>query len=356
VKRSAHLFAAALLIAFALPANAVVERYKDEALYLARLAELGYDSLQEDFEGSDWDSVRSNYPALNYAASITSKSIEWESAGKDLTTWPGTTALISTNQNWARGAGWGIFDNYLASTLRITTPAPIYGIGFWVKTNPGGQDVGIFFEDRFTVNEPGYLMSWWANSAQKSGAMYPGDIHPFGHGFVGFIDPDGFTEVIVTGTLEVNEEGQLEGGTVHGADDFTFAVPPGFILSPLESWRASHFTAADLADPTKEATVWGNTANPDHSSRNNWEENVFGGDPLDATDEGFNVQLALTPTAGAPLFGFTYPRRTNDPSLLYTPTQSDDLQIWHSGPGLPRRDRHGPSCPGLRTRHRRGCR
>lgn len=318
--------AAVLLGAFALPAAAAVERYKVESEYLARLAELGYENLQEDFEGSDWDGVRSNYPIQNYAAFVTSKRITWASAGQDLWTYPGTVALISTNQNWAR-TGWGIFDNYLASTKRITAPEPIYGIGFWVKTNPGGQDIGILFEDRTTATEPGYVLPGY-------GAMYPGDIHPFGHGFVGFVDPDGFNEVIVTGTLEVNEEGQLEGGTVFGADDFTFAVAPGFQLTPLENWRIAHFSAPDLADPAKEATVWGNGADPDGDGLNNDGEFGLGTNPRDARDGDGGVIPGTVYESGQVLLKITYRSRNDDSGLTINAAVSGNLSSWNFGPGV----------------------
>jgi hypothetical protein len=211
-------------------ARADVERYKDEGAYLARLAELDLLTVQEGFEGSAWDGVRSNYPTQNFTDSIISQGITWESAGNDLWAYPTTTALISTNNNWSRSGAWGIYDNFLASTLRISSPNLIHGVGLWVDTNPDGQDVGFLFEDRGTANDPGYVLPGY-------GAMYPGDIHPFGHGFIGFVDPAGFNSVVVVGTLEVNEEGQLEGGTVYGADDFTIGVaapePSTFALAVL---------------------------------------------------------------------------------------------------------------------------
>ena len=32
---------------------------------------------------------------------------------------------------------------------------------------------------------------------------------------------------------------------------------------PVQQWRSANFSAADLADPAKEATVWGSAALPD---------------------------------------------------------------------------------------------
>jgi hypothetical protein len=94
--------------------RAEVERYKDEAAYLARLEQLGYEPLQEDFEGSAWGAVRSDYPLQAFAESITSQRMLWQSAAPDLWTYPDTPALISTKPNWARGTG---SDNNLIHSL-----------------------------------------------------------------------------------------------------------------------------------------------------------------------------------------------------------------------------------------------
>ena len=311
----------AVSLCFAHPARAGIERYKDEALYLARLAELGYTAQAENFDGPDWEGVRSNFPLNNYAASVTSKRARWASAGRDLWTWPGTAALITTNLNWGRNGTWGVYDNYLASTLRITVPEPIYGVGLWVNTNPDGQDVGFLFEDRTTATDPGYMVGGY-------GAMYPGDIHPFGHGFVGLIDTSGFTDVIVTGTLEVNEEGQLEGGTVHGVDDVTFAVPAGFFTPPLEEWRGNHFPAGDLADSTKEASVWGHWADPDRNGLRNIVEYLLGSDPNDPQDGPGKITTAIANEGGTRVIRMTVAVRTDDPALEATVETATDLGQW----------------------------
>lgn len=45
----------------------------------------------------------------------------------------------------------------------------------------------------------------------------------------------------------------------------------------IMDWRAQHFSAADLADPAKEATVWGELANPDGDWASNLLEYALGG-------------------------------------------------------------------------------
>lgn len=304
--------------------SAAVERYKDESLYLARLAELGYVGLQEDFEGSAWDGIRATIANPAYAASITNKQLQWDSISGSLYPYQCNPTLLATNTNWAR-SGYGIYDNCIATTLRVIAPEPIFGIGFWVDTNPDGQDVGILFPGRSAVNEPGYLVS-------GHGAMYPGDIHPVGHSFVGFIDPGGFTEVVITGTLELNEESQLEGATTYGADDFTFAVDSEFLPTPLEAWRAAHFAEVDLVNPAKETSVWGNGADPDRDGLINEAEFALGTGPNDPSDGDGGVVAGVVHEAGHPLLTLTFQRRNDDPDLSVSPQRSDDGTAWSSGP------------------------
>ncbi|MGC9450237.1 MAG: CAP domain-containing protein [Oceanipulchritudo sp.] len=49
--------------------------------------------------------------------------------------------------------------------------------------------------------------------------------------------------------------------------------------SPLQLWREAHFSPADLADPLKEASIWGNDADPEHDGFNNLMEFALNGDP-----------------------------------------------------------------------------
>ncbi len=52
------------------------------------------------------------------------------------------------------------------------------------------------------------------------------------------------------------------------------------IFPTLAEWRTAHFSAADLADPTKEATVWGNDADPDADGLTNGAEYAAQTPPL----------------------------------------------------------------------------
>ncbi len=151
---------------------------------------------------------------------------------------------LSSNANWARSGQWGVFENHqgepFPTTIRVSAEVPIYGVGGWFNTNPDGQSVGFLFEDRTTASNPGYFIPGF-------GVMYPGDTPSFGHVFVGLIDPEGFTSVVLSGTLAVNEKGLVEGGIIYGADDFTFGVPVGFGTITADFTGEGCVDSADLA-------------------------------------------------------------------------------------------------------------
>ena len=214
-------------------AQAQVEQYKIEAEYLARLAELGLETISEGFESSVWDGT---HPAKNgfplSLPEVLSQDVLWEPAAKDV--WGSQWSLLqhglSTTPNWALSGGGGLYENHQGesypTTIRVSTTEPIFAVGGWFKCN--GDSAGFLFEDRTTANEPGYVLPGY-------GAMYPGDNAGFDHKFIGIVDPAGFTSVVLTGTLEINEKGMIEGGVIFGCDDFTLGVPVGFGTAPCPS-------------------------------------------------------------------------------------------------------------------------
>jgi len=213
---------ASLLVAA--ESQAAVERYKIEADYLARLAELGHNTVVEGFEGTAWDGARSPDVFDRHSLpDVLNQGLLWEPASKDLFGAASSRVHgLTTNHNWARSGQWGIYEDHAGdlgypTSIRVSSAALIYGVGGWFDTNPDGQSVGFLFENQTVANSPGYVLA-------GLGAMYPGDNPSFGHEFVGIVDPDGFSSVVLTGTLQINEEGVLEGGTIYGADDFTVAL------------------------------------------------------------------------------------------------------------------------------------
>jgi hypothetical protein len=75
------------------------------------------------------------------------------------------------------------------------------------------------------------------------------------------------------------------------SSEISYTVP-----TELQTWRTKFFAAADLVNPTKEATVWGDSADPDRDGMTNYEEFLAGTNPnqsdlpnitnMEGTDEG----------------------------------------------------------------------
>jgi hypothetical protein len=94
-------------------------------------------------------------------------------------------------------------------------------------------------------------------------------------------------------------------------------APPG---DPYDSWKIVNFTSEDLAAPLKEASIWGDDADPDSDGNSNLLEYVQGSDPNSplvlvetmTINTGEKVQLVLRV-------------RTDDPALNSTLESTVDL-------------------------------
>ena len=108
------------------------------------------------------------------------------------------------------------------------------------------------------------------------------------------------------------------------ADEWTVAI-----------WRALHFTAADLANPAKEATVWGDTADPDGDGFTNLAEYAMGGSPLDAKSRPRQTAILHTdPATSLTYLQMTCSLREGLSGVSYAAQGSDDLVTWSAGPVL----------------------
>jgi hypothetical protein len=76
---------------------------REESAYRAKLAELGYGTFPEGFEGTAWDTVRSTFNTTNSAAEIISQGIAWTSNYPE-------TNNITTGEGPALGGTWGAYD------------------------------------------------------------------------------------------------------------------------------------------------------------------------------------------------------------------------------------------------------
>jgi hypothetical protein len=120
--------------------------------------------------------------------------------------------------------------------------------------------------------------------------------------------------------------------------------------TPLQIWRAQYFSAADLADPAKEATVWGNSANPDGDPLSNLQEYAFGTNPNNNASgpggityaDGIITQrgqpvISITNTDTSVDFRAVFGRRKDwvAAGLSYTVQFSADMSAWEDSVTTP---------------------
>jgi hypothetical protein len=204
-----------------------------EAAFLAKAAELGFDSFQESFEDDAiWGLARSPYTA----PSVVSQGIRWESNHPD----PPASNEITTGSGAARNGQWGIFDpdhGYATGTptecdvdtppshclfhdgftgVRDAAVGPLHGVGGYL-TGTYGANVGILID----------------GAAPIGGGKMFGSYH-----FFGVIDtsPTGFSQ------FEYRElDGKVGQALFIFADDFTLLIPQqtAVVEGGAEDFRAS---------------------------------------------------------------------------------------------------------------------
>lgn len=104
--------------------------------------------------------------------------------------------------------------------------------------------------------------------------------------------------------------------------------------STIEDWRAANFAAADLQDPTKEATVWGDLADPDNDGRQNLMEYALGLNPLGSEPQETALLSQTVSTGGNQYQTLTFNARLNETSLQYITEVSADNATWLASTAL----------------------
>ena len=142
--------------------------------------------------------------------------------------------------------------------------------------------------------------------------------------FTGVPDVTGISPIVLTAT---DQEGASFTATFNinimnaGA---TPAPPSAKVL-----WRNAYFTTEALTDPSLEATVWGDNADPDGDGVSNLQEYLFGTNPLQA-DPGDTSPVRIAPGLYTNTISITFRRRTNDPRLDYSLESSSGLANWQA--------------------------
>jgi hypothetical protein len=101
------------------------------------------------------------------------------------------------------------------------------------------------------------------------------------------------------------------------------------LVGGIEGWRTKYFSQSDLVDVNKEATLWGNNADPDGDGRNNLMEYALGSNPTKSElFQGVSVEIKTID--GMHVARITFKKLKTDSTLLYVPEVSTDRQSWIS--------------------------
>jgi hypothetical protein len=126
--------------------------------------------------------------------------------------------------------------------------------------------------------------------------------------------------------VAVNDNGHSgTGGAKTDSETITIQIASG---SSLDLWRESYFTAADLEDPAREATVWGELADPDNDGRHNLMEFALGLHPLGSEPQELAFVTAVVTSGGNQYLTLTFNSRINEPLIQYIPEVSADNTTW----------------------------
>lgn len=137
-----------------------------------------------------------------------------------------------------------------------------------------------------------------------------------------------------TGSVMVLVTVQDDGGTERGGIDRIWRVFRVTLVAPQQQWRTARFSADALADPTREADLWGDQADPDRDGRDNLIEYALGGDPTQVESGPFGLESSILLTDGGRYVSLSYLRRRSDPTLVYLPQVSADREHWLGAEGV----------------------
>lgn len=214
------ILAACLFLAVPVRADALVIAFRDQASFLAEIANRGYGTFGEGFEDdSAWGTARTP----NVQTSVLSQGVTWTSNHSGL--------ALTTSSGAARTDDWGVYSSPHGSFdgsascdvpgncgdgFAGTSNRTLFGVGVWIYSNVGGGgELGLTLDDAAVD----FADSNFAHAT---------------YSFFGAIDTEGFTSFRFT-ELEGTNGDQVY---IFG-DDVTFAVPEPASLALLVSGLAA---------------------------------------------------------------------------------------------------------------------
>lgn len=210
-----------------------------------------------------------------------------------------TAAIISL----APGARVCIVENSAAFAMRYGSGLPVAG-AFMGNLSDGGEQVRV-------LDGTGALIALFSYDDIAPWPLTP--------------DGDGPALVLRASNLYAGD------GLSWRASYSTGGKPGALDVLTLADWRSQHFTAADLADPAKESTVWGLLADPDRNGFSNALEYALGGLPAGSPSPSAVSTALFAASPAAHYLRASYRVREGTTGVTITPEVSNDLVSWSSG-------------------------
>lgn len=119
-------------------ALAAMKTFTDETAYLDAISAV----FKENFDGPEWDGVRTTPSSDNASTVVASNGITWS-----------TAAQISTSQGPSR-SGWAVFSSphTIPDTIKGVSATRLYGVGGWFKTNTPPAKIQLILDENTIVD------------------------------------------------------------------------------------------------------------------------------------------------------------------------------------------------------------
>ena len=111
---------------------------------------------------------------------------------------------------------------------------------------------------------------------------------------------------------------------IERATEWGYSIREVYTNLSIKGWKTQHFSEADLDDPNKEPTLWGDLADPDQDGNSNLIEYALGMDPH-VSDHGFG-EISLS--SDLDMLFYTSPVAKYAQSVDIDLWSSDDLATW----------------------------
>jgi hypothetical protein len=260
-----RLLAGLCLLSLTAPASAAVLTFTNEAAYLAKLAELGYSTQTENFEGPAWDGLRTSvdiFGSRTYHAadSFAHQGITWDAyydtmdyvtTEQRFHALPGEDSAAHLANAWSLTA---VTQRQTNEAFRGIAAGTLFAVGGWLDTNVGSkydEDCACYLPkmDVFVRLDNGPVEDFGKDNA----LVYdPGNYPGMATRFFGIVDTDGFQQfAFLTDTgygCETSGGHSCYYGPMLWADNFTFAQTSEVPLPPAAWMFASGlFSMAEVA-------------------------------------------------------------------------------------------------------------